>query len=480
MRKGLILWPVLILAMLLAVSASVQAQDNVVTITYWDWWNVETPAMEAIIKAFEAENPGIRVRRVVQAAYTTTLPLAYESGDMPDVFGIHPDIEWSNYLNWLLPLNNLEGFDEWYATVPDAEARFAEGQNLHNGQVVTAPWEVTRPWLYVFINTALYKEAGIVDENGEALLPETMEQMVENARIIQQKTGKAGWVTQVVDDWALNMNYWLCQRSGGYVTADGAPLGWDARAGRFMFSTNPCYRQMIDLFLTMRDEGLLERRSLSIGMGEAQDIFGNGEAAHLVNGGWALKYYEENFPDLEYTVVNVPLIGTDKQLTPFVYGPGGRKWGVSNQTDHPQEAFAFWSFLYSETAGNLWAEYGHGRTIFTTLPSEEFLNTPAEIAQDESASVAMVGPSMYVRNPNVSQVNLTLTGPNEGQIWVDIMIGKISPEDINAALEDLDARYMAALEQGIADAQAAGYDITLEDYIFADWDPSEPYVNKPR
>lgn len=479
MRKSLISCLVLTLAIALVAPTLVQAQDDVVTLTYWDWWNDQTPAMEAIIDAFEAEHPGIRIERVVQAEYTTTLPLAYESGDMPDVFGIHPDIEWGNYLNWLLPVNGMQGFGDWYATVPDAEARFAEGQNVHNGEVVTAPWEVTRPWLYVYVNTALYKEVGIVDENGEALLPETMEQMVENARIIQEETGTAGWVTQVVDDWALNMNFWLCQRSGGYVTADGAPLGWDAREGRFMFSTNPCYRQMIDLFLTMRDEEILERRSLSIGMGEAQDIFGNGEAAHLVNGSWAINYYAENFPDLtDYTIVNVPLIGTDEQLTPFVYGPGGRKWGVSNQTDHPQEAFEFWSFLYSETVGNMWAEYGHGRTIFTTLPSEEFLDTPARIAQDQSTSVTMVGPSMYVRNPNVSQVNLTLTGPNESQIWVDIMIGEI--DDIDAALNDLDERYMAALEQGIADAQAAGYEITIEDYIFEDWNPNEPYVTTPR
>lgn len=478
MRKNLTTGLLLLLLMLLSI-LPVSAQDEVVTLTYWDWWNDQTPAMEAIIEEFESQHPNIRIDRVVQAEYTTTLPLAYESGDMPDVFGIHPDIEWANYLNWLMPVNDMEGFGEWYATVPDADFRFAEGNNLQDGQIVTAPWDVTRPWLYVFVNTGLYKEAGIVDENGDALIPETMEQMVENARIIQEETGTAGWVTQVVDEWAINMNFWACQRSGGYVTADGAPLGWDVREGRFMFSTNECYSDMIDLFLTMRDEGLLHRSSLSIGMGEAQDIFGNGEAAHLINGSWAINYYAENFPELDdYTVVNVPLIGTEEAITPFVYGPGGRKWGISNQTDHPEAAFEFWSFLYSETVGNIWANFGHGRTIFTTLPSEEFLSTPAQIAQDQSTGITQIGPSMFARNPNVSQVNLTLTGQNESQVWVDIMIGQIS--DIDAALAALDERYMEALEQGISDAQAAGFDISLEDYIFEDWDPQQPYETTAR
>ena len=58
-----------------------------------------------------------------------------------------------------------------------------------------------------------------------------------------------------------------------------------------------------------------------------------------------------------------------------------------------------------------------------------------------------------------------------------VLSGQIS--DIGAALADLDARKMQALETGLSDAQAAGVEVSMEDYLFPDWNPTENYVTEP-
>jgi multiple sugar transport system substrate-binding protein len=68
--------------------------------------------------------------------------------------------------------------------------------------------------------------------------------------------------------------------------------------------------------------------------------------------------------------------------------------------------------------------------------------------------------------------------PDIGDLLVGIYTGQI--EDWKQALVDLDARKQAALESAIQAARDDGADVSMDDFIFTDWDPMKDYVTKPR
>lgn len=99
-----------------------------------------------------------------------------------------------------------------------------------NGGVYGLPYFAYSMCLVV--NGALYKEAGLVDENGEPVAPTTWEEVIEHANTIKEKTGKGGLALQCSD------------REGGWIFTNiawnfGADLCvWDEEAGKFVSGIN--------------------------------------------------------------------------------------------------------------------------------------------------------------------------------------------------------------------------------------------------
>jgi multiple sugar transport system substrate-binding protein len=86
------------------------------------------------------------------------------------------------------------------------------------------------------------------------------------------------------------------------------------------------------------------------------------------------------------------------------------------------------------------------------------------------------GPQPGLRNPDASQVKLPAVKPDESEIVRGLFTGQLT--DVAQVLRDLDAAKQQALETAIADAQAAGAKVSIDDFVFADWDPTKDYVAK--
>ena len=57
-----------------------------------------------------------------------------------------------------------------------------------DGQIYAMPWD-THSWLWHF-NVNLFKQAGLVDAQGAPIVPKTVDEMLEQAKTIKEKTGK--------------------------------------------------------------------------------------------------------------------------------------------------------------------------------------------------------------------------------------------------------------------------------------------------
>jgi multiple sugar transport system substrate-binding protein len=113
--------------------------------------------------------------------------------------------------------------------------------------------------------------------------------------------------------------------------------------------------------------------------------------------------------------------------------------------------------------------------LLTPQPYDQYATNDAFRYIFSSTDLVRTYPEPTIRKPELAQLQITLQGASPDDMIVGILSGQIT--DIDAALADLDQRKMQALETAIADAQAAGLDVSMEDFLFPDWNPLENYQN---
>jgi hypothetical protein len=118
---------------------------------------------------------------------------------------------------------------------------------------------------------------------------------------------------------------------------------------------------------------------------------------------------------------------------------------------------------------------GNGTSIFPQANKPDLLDDPVQRQLLVlGPKFSRVGPQPVLRNPDVGKVQPKKINPELKQVVQGIYTGQIT--DLDQALKDLDAAKQKSLEQAIADAKTAGAKVSLEDYIFPDWDPTQNYV----
>jgi len=140
----------------------------------------------------------------------------------------------------------------------------------------------------------------------------------------------------------------------------------------------------------------------------------------------------------------------------------------------------WFKFIYSPAYAKIWSDRGNGLSIFTPGDPNQYANQH-NAGYYAGAKFFANTPEVQLslRNPDISKLQQTLKGPSEGEVLTGLYSRQLT--DVNAALADLDARYTAAFNQALSDAQGAGAKITAEDFIVRDWTPTKSYdiVLKP-
>jgi multiple sugar transport system substrate-binding protein len=451
-------------------------------IQYWDWMVTQEPAVVAILEAFQAANPDITVEKTLTATtgYKEALNAAVQSGSAPDVYMIPQDnnffLDYANQ-GYLYDLNQFADVEEFKASFPNPDTNFIEGSNIIGGALYSAPFNgPDKPWLQLYVNTALYTEAGLVDADGNPTLPTTWEEFLANSRTIKETTGKAGLGFSMQQAWAAGWAFKVCNYGG--VPADGfLQGGFDWTTGEYAYSTNPCYKQVLTDLVALRDEGVIDEGTLSASYDDegARALFAEGGFAHLFAGEWVIPGFGQTHPDFaDYTATHVPFPG-DAPASYFGGSVGGVNFVINAETEEPEAAWALFKFLHSPEAAQIWSENGQGLVLKTPEPYDQYATNDAFNYIFSSTDLVRIYPEPAIRNPNVAALQITLVGPSTDDVFVGVLSGQLT--DIDAALADLDQRKTAALDTAIQDAQNAGLEVSREDFVFPDWVPTESYQN---
>jgi ABC-type glycerol-3-phosphate transport system substrate-binding protein len=257
--------------------------------------------------------------------------------------------------------------------------------------------------------------------------------------------------------------------------------GFDHRSGKFTYSTNPVYRGVIDFMLKLRNGDHIAPDSGSIGDEAARALFAQGKFGMMLNGTWAISGWAKTHPDFkDYTVTHVPFIGTTTPKSYFLtYKNGGSLYYINAQSKNLDAAWKTFKYLYSEPFGEEWVKGGNGDSIFPEANKPEFLDsTPAlKTYYSIAPKFVHIGPDPNRKNPEWNKVKITPVNPTFGNVLQGLYTEQILMSALDKTLKEMDDARTKAYEQAVKDAQAAGAKVSLNDYIFPDWEPTKDYDN---
>jgi ABC-type glycerol-3-phosphate transport system substrate-binding protein len=460
--------------------AGTSGSSSGVTLAYWDWWVSQAPWVDNEIKLFQQAHPNITIKKTTQSStnYANLYALAFKGHNAPDV-GLIPLQPTSNIQfadGWFMPVDKWANA-AWRARFP--EGALHEGTNMYQGKLYSAPFTGNAPWLQLYINNKVFRAAGLVNSDGSVKIPKTWDDVTNFAETITQKGGGNTYGLGFGEGGGGILQWWLHVFILGAGSPGGA-YGMDYRVGKYTYGTDRNYTDFLTLFKEWKTKGYFYPDSMSLQDEVARAYFERGKFGMTIGGVWnQAEWTTHNFTDYSLTTLISPT-ETPKGYFPVSPGASGNGIfvGISSQTKHPDEAWAWFDWLFSIDAGKRWTQlYNEDLSIF---PQD---NDPSKIkfkpfAQYVGlANLAMNAPDPNIRNPLLANVQVQAVKPAMDDIIAGWYTGQI--KDIQAALTDLQNRMQAAQDDAMKVAQQKGYKVSPSDYLFPDWDLTKPYTTKP-
>ena len=147
----------------------------------------ECGVMTTLVNLFNATNKDnivVKPQIVEWGPYYQQLNARFAARDIPTIAVMHTAQigDYTRYIEELDPMLKEAGIDPADFT-PNARAGVTVG-----GKIYAMPWD-THSWLWHF-NIGLFKKAGLVDADGQPIVPKSVDEMIAQAKQMKEKTGK--------------------------------------------------------------------------------------------------------------------------------------------------------------------------------------------------------------------------------------------------------------------------------------------------
>lgn len=465
-------------------TTSTPASGGTVTLKHWDSFVTQGPWVANEITLFQKANPTIQIKRTVQRfdQYDNLIQFAYKGHTLPDVYkwGGGANLETMVKQKWVSPISDFSDFASFKGSFPNPDVNFVKGSNIsvNTGKTYSAPMEGAQVNITLWVNTKVFRDAGLVDGSGKPMIPATLDDMLTAARTIKRTSGGKvyglGYGGTMPLEWIWSMDLVSTLSSG---SSQG---GWNYHTGKFDYADNPVYPAIVDWHLKMKSEQLIIPDSASVDDEGIRHIFTQNKFGMLFAGVWVVGGWNEHEPGFkDYAMDHAPYVLSGQLNGNYPTGPGGVEWAISGTTKQLDAAWKWYKWLHSKEAGERWVKAGNGLSIFPDANNPDFVSDAALKQQITlSKDLVKVVPQPGIRNPNIAQVKEKDIHPNEWEILQGAFTGQV--KDYQAALRQLQAQKLQARLQAINDAKQAGYDVSIDDYTFSDWDPSKDYITTPK
>ncbi|WP_428244247.1 ABC transporter substrate-binding protein [Gynuella sp.] len=324
----------------------------------------ECGIMTSLINQFSAEHPDIKVKvTTVEWPGYDQLTAQMASRTPPDLVTMHNSVI-SDYQSrrLILPIDDL--MKQVGISLDDFTDTAARGI-VKEGQVYGLPIDT---WTMLFhINMKLMKQAGLVTEDGQPVLPHSPEELLQQARQFKKATGKP-YLVQILSNETsaytrLFYTYMFEQNSDFFADPNKISLQSDKA------------RNIVKMLKQIYDEDLTTK---NMDYPATVSGFTNGDGGILMNGNWLLGAFEveSHNPDSEiynaYMAVPYPQLFQNDKL--YV---DGHSWVMPNKKRNKAELAATAEFFkFMKENDYQWSRTGHLPSVKSVLSMPEFLQLP--------------------------------------------------------------------------------------------------------
>jgi len=292
---------ILMVSLLLTVSVGIPASAD---LKLWQFFGtgsatktLETASKEpdtfyAIVRAAEKES-GISVKTVQidWENYYTIFNQALESHNAGDIDIMH--------VQYLMPyvkaglVANLSKLEKATGIYLD---KIIEPQLLqatsYKGSIYAVRWDI-HAFLW-HINKVEFAKAGLLDKNGNPIIPNSPQEFIEEARKYKKATGQPFVYMDSGESCAWTFYSWLLQNGGKFLSDDGWEAAFDTQAGL----------QVLDFMTKLCQEKLA---NFSLSNPDACSGFVNGRVASIFHGTWQENVFNASLGKNLYTT-NLPTL----------------------------------------------------------------------------------------------------------------------------------------------------------------------------
>ncbi|MBU4213110.1 MAG: extracellular solute-binding protein [Actinobacteria bacterium] len=339
--------------------------------------DTETTAVKDAVQAWSTTS-GVAAQVVVASDLSQELSQGFASGQPADVFYTGAD-SFAGYAK----NGSLLAYGDKLSTKDDFYPSLVE-QFSYDGQFYCAPKDFST--LALVINTDDWAAAGLT----EADIPTTWDQLAA----VAAKLTTDGRTGLVFGGEYARLGAFMAQAGGGLISADGSKATADAAANV----------TALDYVKTQLTAGSFAYAS-TVGAGWGGEAFGKNLAAMTIEGNWITGGLSADYPDVKYTVVELPAGPAGKGTLQFT-----NCWGIAADSAQQDSAISLVEYLTSTDQQLAFSK------AFGVMPSVE--SAAAGYKQQFPALSAFVDSATFAQNvvnvPGASDVISDFNSQLEG------------------------------------------------------------------
>lgn len=314
---------------------SCQNEQKVLRYTSWQSSQTEEKIIRQTLKNFENKHPEVPYQfQPIPGNYTEKLQLMLGTGKAPDLFWLKGDTS-PAYMNFdvLEPLDNFLEDDPSF-DINDFFPVFRDAFK-YNGKNYGVAKDFNA--YVLFYNKEMFEEAGLSGP------PTTWNELYDYSKKLTKdtngdgKTDQYGFVIEPSIDVLMPFAY----QNGGEIISENGEI----KIG------NPEFVEATKFMMSLYRDGIATNPA-DMGAGWMGDVFSRRQCAMTISGAWLIPYLQDNSPDLQYAVAELPK-GKKRATMAFSVA-----MVIPKQSERKNEAWTMLSYLTSKEGMKTWTASG--------------------------------------------------------------------------------------------------------------------------
>lgn len=327
-------------------SSSLEQGEEVTEIIWWSGDGHSEQCYRELISEFNStigKQNNIKITLEVYSDYNRILAEAVANNSEPDFMGLGDYISFKDAVEneLIVPLTSVKGLEKF---LENNYGCYVEGKNMYHGEI----YGINNAAILIGLvyNKDMFVEAGLVDEQGEAKPPATIDEMVAYAhRLTDYSENKFGFIMPM--KWNSWFRYEL-QNPSQSIT--GMKNGvYDLEEQKIDFNG---IKPLAEAYLQMKKNGSIYPGEQEMSNEIARAIFSSGNVGMKMCAIWDIGVFGDQFlPEFDWGVAPIP--GNSEGDSYSHYKEPSTSLYISKKAleeKNPEKVAIAYSFIYGDYA----------------------------------------------------------------------------------------------------------------------------------